>query len=510
MMVYKYTPALIDPQTLARTLVGRDHELKIIKGILAQAAKGGSISHPLFVGPKGIGKSHILRIIYNSVKGNIDTAGLNKYKNKFVPVIFSEEEYPTNITKLVLLILRQLESSAAPGIPAIPDSLKTLSAIGPREKEAAVAYVETFKAKTGKQLLLLIDNLNDIIERLSKEDQGLLRSLLMTSNSVLLIGAAPTLFDAVIDHNRPFYNFFQVIWLKDLSFDDAKILLARYAELDGKPELTKKFDEAEPKLRAIHRLAGGNPRLILSLYHIIAETDIASVQATFMTLLDELSPYFGERMRVISDQQQEIIDTMAKAPRLLTPTEIAADCHLPVNIVNAQIKRLEKLGYVRKAPQKKGKRVLYDINERLFSLWRQMRVGVGRRRLSSIMQFLEAWFSPVESSKLLNGTFKPHLSELVRIKETISEKDSLEYLELLDGLVKKGNINQLRVALKDIESTNNPYLNEYLFPYYSALDALDAGNSSALDKLRPEERILSEDILGALAEAQKEGLGFQP
>lgn len=466
MKFYKYTPALLDPKTLEDTLIGRDVELGNIMRILKNASSGQSISHAIFIGPKGIGKTHILRILYHAVRGDIETKGLNIYKEKFIPVIFSEEEYPGNITKFIMLALQYLHESKSEA-PPIPEELINPIALSERHKELAFSYLKTFREKTGKTLLLLVDNIGDIIERFTDEDQSSLREILMTYNSILLIGSAPTLFDSIINHERPLYNFYEIIWLKDLSFEETAALLKRYAELDGRNDLIEKFKESEPKLRAIHKLAGGNPRLILSLYHIVIEGDISSVEVTFLKLLDELSPYFRERIKDLSEQQREIIDVIARAENLLTPTEIAERCLLPVNVVNSQMKRLENIGYVRKPAKKLTKKVFYDLNERLFSLWRQMRVEAGRRRLGFIVRFLEIWFTKTE--------LREHLDKAIKEFEnivTIGEKDKIKnYLD---------KIWYLKESLPELKD----------FPYYDIFPAIAEGDfKKIIDSLEKSIKI---------------------
>ncbi|MEW6410584.1 MAG: tetratricopeptide repeat protein [Nitrospirota bacterium] len=343
---------------------------------------------------------------------------MNVYKEKFVPVIFPEEEYYGNIIKFIMWTLRHLAKSKTEGILPIPEELIRPITLDDRQKELAFSYIKTFKEKTGKILLLLVDNLNDIIERFTNEDQSSLREVLMTYDSILLIGSAPTLFDSIINHDKPLYNFFEVIWLKDLSFEDSVALLNRYAEIDGNNALIEEFKKSEPKLRAIHELSGGNPRLILSLYHMIVEGDITSVENIFLKILDELSPYFRERMRDLSEQQKEIIDVMARAESLLTPTEIAVRCYIPVNIVISQIKRLEKIGYI-KIAKKYAKKVFYDFNEILFSLWRRMRIEAGRKRLGFIVRFLQIWFTKEEL-----------LTHLDNVLKELQEKITLGHIEI--------------------------------------------------------------------------------
>lgn len=394
--MFKYTPGLVEPDILLKTLMGRKEELRNINRILRNASTGRSLSHAIIIGPKGIGKTHLLRIIYHSVKGDIKVEDLNDYKKDFAPLISPEEEYVDSLDKFILLILRYLKHSGIENIPALSEELLKPVIFGDKEKEIAISYIKQFKNKTKKLLLLLIDNINEIIENFTEEDQSRLREILMTSDSILLISTAPTIFDSITNHDKPLFNFFEIIWLGDLTFEETKKLLEKYAQIEGRDDLIKSFSEAEPKLKAIYELAGGNPRLILSLYQIMAEYDITSIENTFLQMVDELNPYFRERMNDIPAQQREIIDAMAQDVKLLTPTEIASKCLLPVNVVNSQIKRLEKSGYIEKAPQRRGKRVLYEIRERLFSIWRQMRVEAGRKRLGFLVNFYKIWYTKEE------------------------------------------------------------------------------------------------------------------
>jgi tetratricopeptide (TPR) repeat protein len=435
MTLFKYTPALIEPEILLKTLMGRKEELRNINRILKSASSGRSLSHAIIIGPKGIGKTHLLRIIYHSIKGDIRIEDLKDYKDDFVPLISPEEEYVDSLDKFILLILRYLKNSRAENIPPIPEEVLQPVTFGDKEKEIAISYIRLFRNRTKKLLLLLIDNINEIIENFSEEDQSRLREMLMTSDSVILIGTAPTIFDSILEHDKPLFNFFEIIWHGDLTFEETKKLLDKYAEIEDRNDLIKLFAESEPKIRAIYNLAGGNPRLILSLYQIIAEDDITSVEKTFLRMVDELNPYFRERMKDISKQQQEIIDVMARDRKLLTPTEIASKCLMPVNVVNSQMKRLERLGYIEKAPQKRAKRVLYEIREKLFSIWRQMRIEAGRKRLGFLVSFYQIWYTQEELMTQLEKIFT-NIQEKFALDRTGIESliDKLWYIKEAVGL----------------------------------------------------------------------------
>lgn len=467
MTLYKYTPGLVEPEILKKTLMGRTEELKSINRILRSASAGKSISHPILIGPRGIGKTHILRIIYHAVRGDIIVKNFKNYSDYFIPIISPEEEYVDTLEQFLLLILGYLRND---GID-VPEELFEASILGDKEREIAVSYLKSFKKKTGKILLILIDNIDAIIGSLTVEDQAGLRDILMTSGSVLLIGAAPTLFGAIEDHDKPFYNFFETIWIDELSFEEIKELLANFAEIENRKDLIKEFKESEPKLRAIYELAGGNPRLALSFFEIVAEGDVPSVEKTFLRMLDEHSAYFRERMRDLPNQQRVIIDVIARAEELLTPTEIASKCKVPVNIVNSQLKRLEDSSYVKKYSRKGKRRVYYDLREKLFSIWRQMRVEAGRKRLDFLVRFYQIWFTEKEllslmketitelTNKLVTGKFEedPLIDKFWYLKEALGKSKFSGILDITFHIL-KGDIETVRKeSARLMEENPNDY-----------------------------------------------------
>ncbi len=508
MALYKHTPGLADAKILRRTIVGREEQLKTIARILKNASSGRSHSHALLIGPRGIGKTHLLRVIYYAVRGDIDLKPLGRYGNLFIPVIFPEEEYINSLEKFLHRAMKYLAGESTSGFFSFPPNLDLPA--GEVRREHLIAFFKDYQRKFKRKLLLLIDNADDIIEGFPEEDQAALRDLLMTSESVLFIGAAPTLFDAVVDHQRPLYNFFEPIWLKEISFGDMGTLLQKFAEIEGKQELLFAFQKSEAKLRAIHSLSGGNPRLILSLYQIIAEGSISSVEETFIRLIDDFSPLFREKMKTLSRQQREILDIMAQAAQLLTPTEIAASCNLPVNAVNAQISRLDKEGYVRKVETRKGKRAIYEIREKLFCLWRQMRVEAGRKRLRFIVKFYEIWYSkkdPAEQLKKINADLKMILSPPGQPLQWLAQiEDRKEFYETFGVisrfLLEKKRFERIKEILTEIERTGRKDLLEFLKPYSTLLKYMDTQDPQIIERLRSEERIILEEMLQTLEKAR--------
>ena len=433
---YKFNPSLASPEVLQKTLVGREAELNDILRKIEECGHGTSLRHFLIIGPRGIGKTHLLLLIYYSLKNKNRANAKYKNLNRFwIPIRFAEEEY--GITTLAELLLRIVEELGQEGKalefagvqPLV--KLKTSRLRGQTEVEELLDYLSQVRRKLGRRFLLLVDNLHEILERFTEEDQGHLRDILTTKNLFLLVGAAPTVFEEITSYEKPFYNFFQNIWLNELKAEEGARLIHKWWELEQKEKFLKLSKEYRPKINALMHLTGGNPRLILSLYPILTEANIVDVEESFMTLLDELTPYFQARMKDFSPQQAKILDTMALMEGPSNPTNIAAKANLEVSIVTSQLNRLEKEGHVTVSKERGKREVLYDIKERLFRLWRQMRVEAGRRYLSFLVTIIKVWYSEEEleeQSKKMSFELRSALRE-GKSKVVEKAQKSLWYLQ---------------------------------------------------------------------------------
>ena len=431
--LFRYTPALEDPQNLKDLSVSRDKELKRILGALKEGADKKGNQHFLLVGPRGIGKTHLLLLIYHCTTGNIKWNELSQHLNdSWEPILFAEEEYRMiSFSDLLFEIVARLRQEAPDEkLSQLTQRIDSVPLPGDAEQEAVLEYLSNRRRESGKKFLLLLDNLQDILPHFTEEDQGRLRSILMSEDIFMLIGTAPTLFGAVRKYEAPFYNFFETIWLQEIEVEQVKDLIEKRLKLNGRDELLGKLDDYEGRLRAIVHLTGGNPRLILSLYQIFTESEILEVERDFIKLLDEMTPYFQDRMKSLSPQQRKVLDAISLMDGPSSPTEIARFARLAVNVTNTQLKRLREAGYVRTLKDKKRK-TLYDVGERLFRMWRQMRVEAGRKRVHFITKFIAVWFSQKELAERLRELLGELDTSLVEgsIEETRGIIDRLYYIQ---------------------------------------------------------------------------------
>jgi tetratricopeptide (TPR) repeat protein len=283
---------------------------------------------------------------------------------------------------------------------------------------------------------------------------------------------------------RPFITSLRSSGSKRSQRDEVEELLKKRLEHDKRTEILEKFDEYRPRIRAIVHLTGGNPRLILSLYQIFTQGEIVEVERALLRLLDELTPYFQDRMKELSEQQRKIIEAMALMEGPSPPTEIAHAAHLPVNVVTAQLKRLEKLNYVRSEREKGKREVLYNLSEQLFRLWRQMRVEAGRRRLRFIVTFLKAWFSERELVEFAVRTVDEMVRYMGEAKPIGEIIDRLYYLQeaapegirpligiqRASGLIHEGDLEEAQGCLKQLDSYEySPEYRDWLAGVWNAL-----------------------------------------
>jgi len=390
-----YNPAIEEPDDLKKTLIARGPILNDLLKKIRSSSNDRGLKHYLIVGPRGIGKTHLLLVLHYTVKGCYKEKSLVK---SWISIKTNEEEYRiTALSDFLLRVLEELKEGG--GSDEVDSTLERLRERSDEEiVELALSFLREFRKKTGKRILLLVEDLGTIFEQIGDEAAiGRIRDILMREDIFMFIGTALSLFKEVVGHEEPFYNFFEVIWLPELKGKEVEELIKKRAKVLGEEEIIEKFEEYRPRIKATIHLTGGYPRLILMLFHIFTKSKLIEVQEALEELLDELTPYFQDRMNRLPPQQRKILDTLTLMEGPATPTEIAKEARLDVRIVNPQIRRLTELGYIRVSKQERRKTTRYEVTERLFRIWREMRTIKGRKRIGFLVKFLKIWYTPIES-----------------------------------------------------------------------------------------------------------------
>ena len=354
--------------------------------------------HTLLTGARGIGKTHLVSLVYHRIR---DMADLQEC---ILIAWLSEEEWSvTSFLDLLLCIFQSLqeESKNSKGTQPCPPTERVESLyelpIEAAESDGAALLKEFIGDRT---LLLLVENLDDLFPGLGKDGQKQLRTFLEENNCIIL-ATAQSYFKDVKQKNSPFYGFFRHEELKDLNTDEATQLLANIAKLKGNSELESfiQTPTGRDRIKAVHFLAGGNHRLYVIFSEFLTHQEsLDQLVDAFMRTLDDLTPYYQERMRYLSPQQRKIIDFLCDRGHAVTVKEIAQRCFMTHQTASSQLKKLLEMSYVRSEPI--GRESYYELREPLMRFCLEMKKQRGEP-IRLFVDFLRLWYTRTELEQRL-------------------------------------------------------------------------------------------------------------
>jgi tetratricopeptide (TPR) repeat protein len=214
------------------------------------------------------------------------------------------------------------------------------------------------------------------------------------------LATTPALFAGVEDSSEPFFDFFNLIPLSPLSKEEAAIMLQKIAELEGQTELANflRTPAGMARVRAVHHLAGGNPRVYTLFSQFITRESLDELVQAFMKMLDDLTPYYQSRMKELSNQQRKIIEFLVDKREAVMVKEIATQCFIEQRVVSGQLLQLRNKGYV--VARANGRESFYELTEVLMRLCMEVKKYRGQW-VELFVDFLRIWYRPAERQEKL-------------------------------------------------------------------------------------------------------------
>jgi tetratricopeptide (TPR) repeat protein len=441
MQISRFTPSVLSHQALESIFVQRHELANDLVERIHESAVTPTKHHTLLIGSRGIGKTHLVSLVYHRITKNLELQACLRIA--WLP----EELWIGSFLDLLLQILQTLyKSYPDKNLEEQTEALSTLES-----KEAEQAASQILRQWIGdRTLLLIIENLEDIFSGLGEIGQKKLRAFLQNECFCTILATSQGLFDGVKLRKIPFFGFFRVCELKQLTLQDSVNLLIKLAEHRGDTDLVQfiRSPKGKARIHAVHDLVGGNPRLYVFFSEFLNRESLDDLVEPFMRLLDDLTPYYQERMRSISPQQRKIIQFICDQHPNKYPIpvkEIAKRCFLTHQTTSSQLKDLKEKGYVK--ADVRGRESFYELQEPLMRIC----LGVKKERgevLSPIVDFLRAWYSK-EELQVMYG------QQMESLKSTIQpeSKDLTQYLIL---------------ALQEKESPKkNPRLDFYIHEFFT-------------------------------------------
>jgi hypothetical protein len=391
-----YNPHLLERSDLVASFVAR-HAL--FDELLDDLRRGGK-QHHLLVGARGAGKTTLLlRIAY----GIEDDAKLARV---CVPLRFPEEQYnvarPSDfwmncIDALTDTLEQRGDHQGAMKLDAEVKALEDLE--DDQRAVQALALLTGWAKRSKKMLVLLVDNMDIVLERL-RDAHWPLREALSADNRLVVIGASTTFLQESLVYESPFYDFFHVHELGPLPEDEARKLVIELASLANTPEVETIIAADPGRFKALYVLTGGMPRTLALLHGILAAGKNGRVEEDLEGLLDQLTPYYKARFDDLPTQSQLIVDAVALHWHPITAADCASHTRLGVNVVSAQLDRLCRQGLLSKVALPGASKLGFQVAERFFNIWYLMRASRRlRRRLGWLVEFLRVFYGEEDLQK---------------------------------------------------------------------------------------------------------------
>jgi hypothetical protein len=384
-----YNPHLLPRQELIETFVARQ---PLLGELLDDLRRGGG-QHHLLIGGRGTGKTTLLLRLAAAIEDD------PKLVRRCIALRFPEEQY--NISRpsdfwinaldaLIDALVQHDERAEVGKLEALVTELEPLDE--EQRAKRALTSLQAWAKRHKRLIVLLVDNLNLVLERLS-ESHWALREALSSDNGLVVVGASATFLQEAIDYQLPFYDFFHVHELGALSENDAREMVRSLASRANTPQVIQILERDPGRFKALYTLTGGTPRTLAVLHGVLALDHGDRIERDLDGLLDQLTPYYKARFDDLPSQSQVIINAVALHWHPITAAQCQAATHLDLNTVSAQLNRLVKGGLLTKVALPDPGKLGFQLSERFFNIWYLMRASRRmRRRLSWFIEFLRIFY----------------------------------------------------------------------------------------------------------------------
>ena len=384
----RYSPGNMDRESLEALFVGRKDVMEDVLSRVADSIGRPHKHYILLVGPRGSGKTHFLALAYHRILDRIKTAGL---ADGTAIALLNEEEWGVaSYLDLLVRILRALSEQTPELTPQIEQIYERFSR-GPADAEAFAASLLAEHTQ-GKTLLLLCENLVDLFRGLNEEGQKRWRAAIQQSGNWSIIATTPALFAGLTLQDHPFYGFFTIRHLKSLDVDTGLEFLVKKAVHEDDSELVNflRTPLGRARVRAIHHLAAGNHRAYVVLFDFLDKESLDDLVGPFMHMVDDLTPYYQDRMRQLPPAQRKIVEFLCLESRPRLIKEIANACLMSHQTAAKQIGGLATVGFVSRI--RSGRNTYCELSEPLMRICIEVKDNK-TQHFRLFVEFLRHWFS---------------------------------------------------------------------------------------------------------------------
>ena len=380
----KYNPGFLTDDELVASFCVRTDEFDSMIEALRECT-GSANTHQIVIGPRGSGKTSLLLRVAAEIRRDASLSA------RFFPVVFAEESYEVSTAgEFWLESLYRLAEQAPSGKdgPDLNRSFEELRQIQDDRTlgDRCLGLLQDFADRTGKRLVLIVENLNMLLADIDDDAGSRLRHTLQTEPRIFLLASATSRFEEIDNPDRPLYDLFRVLTLRPLDANGCATLWQTVTGQRRAPET----------IQPLRILTGGSPRLLTIVARFGANLSFRELMSDLLDLVDDHTSYFKSHLETLPAQERRVYLALADLWKPATAKQIAARSRLQTNQCSAQLKRLIGRGVV-EVTGGTERRKLYYVAERLYNIYYLMRRARRPAPLvEALIRFMEAFYSPDE------------------------------------------------------------------------------------------------------------------
>jgi DNA-binding transcriptional ArsR family regulator len=283
---------------------------------------------------------------------------------------------------------------------------------------------------------------------------------------MILVCTTPSLFAGVSLQKSAFYGFFDIEALIELDFEEVVLLLGKIAAERGDKALAEFIctSEGRSRIRAVHHLAEGNPRIYIIFAQFLSRDALDELVEAFMHTLDELTPYYQARMKELSGQQRKIVEYLVNYRGAAPVKQIAKSCFITQQTCSSQLKQLKQKRYVRSIEQ--GRESYYELCEPLMRLCMDVKKQRGEP-VSLFVEMLRIWYTEDQLKALLDDPARNCCMDTAYLKKALALVETEELEPKLRAVMKdmgtlSGAADRQPLLLEFVELTTKNSLVQHL------------------------------------------------
>ena len=417
----RYSPGNMNRESLEALFVGRHDIMKDVLSRVTTSIRSPQKHYILLVGPRGSGKTHLLVLAYHRLMAAFDAGDGG---DRVAIALLKEEEW--GVASYVDLVVRILKALAeqAPQLNAEIATIYDKFSKDPVDAETFAVRLLRQHSK-GKTVLLLCENLMDLFHGLGDKGQKRWRAAIQEDGNWAIVATTPQLFAALTLQDNPFYGFFTIRALENIDLETGIDLLAKKAVHEDKSDLADflRTPLGRARARAVHHLAAGNHRAYVVLFDFLDKESLEDLIDPFMHMVDDLTPYYQDRLRQVPPAQRKIIEFLSLEGTPATVKDISTSCLMSQQTAAKQIAELESTGFVNR--RRSGRNTFCELSEPLMRICIEVKDNK-TQHFRLFVEFLRHWFTSRELERR-RAAFQhdPPLADLDRVHVEEAVKCSL-------------------------------------------------------------------------------------